>query len=154
MKFALNGALTIGTWDGANIEMAQAIGEENLFVFGLRTEAVRQLREIGYDPRLYVEENRQLKGVIDALNSGEFSSGNPHRYRSLTDSLLQRDSYFLMADFAAYVAAQSRVDELFRRPEQWAERALRNVAGMGQFSSDRTIGEYVERVWSVAAAGQ
>ena len=149
MKFALNGALTIGTWDGANIEMAQAFGEENMFVFGLRTHEVQKVRELGYDPRWYVEENKQLKAVIDAIASEEFSSGNVHRYRPLTDGLLNRDSYFLMADFAAYVQAQSQVDALYKDPAKWAQRAWLNVAGMGAFSADRTIGEYVDRVWSI-----
>ncbi len=148
MKFGLNGALTIGTWDGANIEMAQAIGTENMFVFGLRTEEVAQVRELGYDPRLYVEENRQLKAVIDAIASGEFSCGNGHRYRPLTDGLLNRDSYLLMADFAAYVQAQTRVDALYKEPTEWAHKALLNVARMGSFSADRTIAQYVDSVWS------
>ena len=148
MKFGLNGALTIGTWDGANIEMAQAIGTENMFVFGLRTEEVAQVRELGYDPRLYVEENRQLKAVIDAIASGEFSCGNGHRYRPLTDGLLNRDSYLLMADFAAYVQAQTRVDALYKEPTEWAHKALLNVARMGSFSADRTIAHYVDSVWS------
>jgi starch phosphorylase len=151
MKFGLNGALTIGTWDGANIEMAECIGTENMFIFGLRTQEVQKVRELGYDPRLYVEGNAQLKSVIEAIASGEFSSGNVHRYRPLTDSLLHRDSYLLMADFAAYVQAQSLVDALYQTPEKWAEKALRNVAAMGAFSADRTIREYVERVWSVGA---
>ncbi len=96
MKFALNGALTIGTWDGANIEMAQAMGEENMFVFGLRTEQVAQIKALGYDPRLYVEENRQLKRVIDAIAHGDFSNGDSQRYRTLVESLLGRDTYLLM----------------------------------------------------------
>jgi starch phosphorylase len=151
MKFALNGALTIGTWDGANIEMAQAMGEQNMFVFGLRTEAVRQLKALGYDPRLHVEENRQLKRVLDAIAGGEFSRQDQARYRPLTDSLLNQDNYLLLADFASYVQAQSEVDALFTRPAAWAERALLNIAAMGEFSTDRTIAEYVARVWSVPA---
>ncbi len=147
MKFALNGALTIGTWDGANIEMAEAMGAENMFVFGLRTAAVAKMRALGYDPRLFVEQNLQLKRVIDAIASGEFSPGEPQRYRALTDNLLNRDTYMLMADFAGYVATQSLVDELFATPDAWAAQALRNVAGMGAFSTDRTISEYVEKVW-------
>lgn len=149
MKFALNGALTIGTWDGANIEMAEAMGVENMFVFGLRTEAVAQIKALGYDPRLYVEENLQLKRVIEAIAQGDFSNGDTGRYRALVDKLLGSDPYLLMADFADYLAAQARVDALFRQPEAWAERALCNIAGMGWFSSDRTIAEYIERVWSV-----
>jgi starch phosphorylase len=149
MKFALNGALTIGTWDGANIEMAEAMGTENMFVFGLRTDAVAKIKALGYDPKLYVEENLALKRVIQAIANGDFSNGDTGRYRALVDKLLGSDPYLLMADFAEYVAAQARVDTLFRQPEAWAERALLNIAGMGWFSSDRTIAEYVDRVWSV-----
>ncbi|MFG6485860.1 glycogen/starch/alpha-glucan phosphorylase [Roseateles sp. BYS78W] len=149
MKFGMNGAVTIGTWDGANIEMAEAMGVENMFVFGLRADAVAKIKQLGYDPRLYVEENRQLKRVIDAISAGVFSNGDTERYRSLVDSLLHRDVYLLMADFADYVATQAKVDTLFADRTAWAERALRNIAGMGPFSSDRTIAEYVDRVWSV-----
>jgi starch phosphorylase len=152
MKFALNGALTIGTWDGANIEMAQAMGEANMFVFGLRTEAVRELKALGYDPRLYVEENRQLQRVLAAIADGEFSRQDQARYRPLTDGLLNQDNYLLLADFASYVGAQAQVDALFARPAAWAERALLNIAAMGGFSTDRTIAEYVARVWSVPAS--
>jgi len=149
MKFGMNGAVTIGTWDGANIEMAEAMGVENMFVFGLRADAVAKIKQLGYDPRLYVEENRPLKRVIDAIAAGVFSNGDTERYRALVDSLLHRDVYLLMADFADYVATQAKVDTLFADRAAWAERALRNIAGMGPFSSDRTIAEYVDRVWSV-----
>ncbi|NCT83385.1 MAG: glycogen/starch/alpha-glucan phosphorylase [Comamonadaceae bacterium] len=148
MKFGMNGALTIGTWDGANIEMAQAMGVENMFVFGLRADAVAKIKQLGYDPRLYVEENRQLKRVIDAISAGVFSNGDTERYRQLVDSLLHRDVYLLMADFADYVATQARVDALFADRAAWGQRALRNIAGMGPFSSDRTVADYVERVWA------
>jgi starch phosphorylase len=119
-----------------------------MFVFGLRADAVAQIKSHGYDPRLYVEQNAQLKRVIDAIAQGDFSHGDTDRYRGLVDSLLERDAYLLMADFADYVATQGKVDALFRDRAAWAERTLRNVAGMGWFSSDRTIGEYVDRVWS------
>jgi starch phosphorylase len=148
MKFALNGALTIGTWDGANIEMAQAIGEEELFVFGLRAEDVRAVRALGYDPRLHYEENAQLRVVIDAIAGGAFSPGDERRYRPLTDALLGQDNYLLLADFASYLEAQARVDALYADPAAWAARAWRNIAGMGAFSTDRTIAEYVRKVWS------
>ncbi|HEY4080264.1 MAG TPA: glycogen/starch/alpha-glucan phosphorylase [Burkholderiaceae bacterium] len=148
MKFALNGALTIGTWDGANIEMAQAFGEENMFTFGLRTQGVDQMKSLGYDPRLFTEENAQLKRVIDAIAGGAFSGGDASRYRALTDRLLSSDVYMLMADFADYVATQARVDALYARPAAWSRQTALNIAGMGWFSSDRTIAEYVERVWS------
>jgi glycogen phosphorylase len=148
MKFALNGALTIGTWDGANIEMAQSMGEDNLFVFGLRADDVAKTKALGYDPRLYVEENQPLKRVLDAITHGEFSPGEPDRYRGLIDGLLNRDTYLLMADFADYVATQAKVDALWRDKAAWAECAIKNVAAMGPFSSDRTIREYVEKVWT------
>jgi glycogen phosphorylase len=148
MKFALNGAITIGTWDGANIEMAQAMGEDNMFVFGLRADAVAKTKALGYDPRLYVEESPALKHVLDAIAHGGFSPGEPERYRGLIDGLLNRDTYMLMADFADYVKTQGRVDALWKDPARWAACALRNVAAMGYFSSDRTIREYVEKIWA------
>jgi len=151
MKFALNGALTIGTWDGANIEMAQSMGEDNMFVFGLRADAVARIKQLGYDARLYVEENRALMAVLDAIAGGEFSPGEPERYRGMIEALLNRDTYMLMADFADYVATQARVDALWRDPQAWAARAIRNVAAMGPFSSDRTIREYVDKVWTAPA---
>ena len=148
MKFALNGAITIGTWDGANIEMAQAMGEENMFVFGLRADAVARIKALGYDARLYVEENTRLGAVLAAIGGGLFSPGDADRYRGLVDGLLNRDTYMLMADFADYVATQARVDELYRQPAAWATRALLNIAAMGEFSSDRTIREYVDKIWT------
>ena len=148
MKLALNGALTIGTWDGANIEMAEAMGVENMFVFGLRADAVAKMKAWGYDPRLYAEENQALQHVLDAIGGGVFSWGEPDRYKSLVQPLLHRDPYMLLADFADYVVAQSQVDALYAQPAAWAERALRNIAGMGAFSTDRTIREYVEHVWA------
>jgi starch phosphorylase len=132
MKFALNGACTIGTWDGANIEMAQAIGEEQFFVFGLRTEQVQALREQGYQPGRFIDASPALQSVLDAMADGTFSPGEPHRYHDLVRTLAERDPYLLMAD-------------------GWARRALLNIAGMGPFSVDRTIGEYVERVWAPPA---
>jgi len=148
MKFALNGALTIGTWDGANIEMAQAIGEDELFVFGLRAEDVRAVRALGYDPRLHYEDNAQLRAVIEAIAGGAFSPGDERRYRPLTDALLGQDNYLLLADFASYLEAQARVDALYADPAAWAASAWRNIAGMGAFSADRTVAEYARKVWS------
>ena len=148
MKFAMNGALTIGTWDGANIEMAQAMGEENMFVFGLRTDDIAKLRAIGYDPRWIASQNAALKQVLDAIGNGAFSPGEPKRYRALMDGLLGADPYLLVADFADYVAAQARVDALYRDPDAWNACALRNIAGMGFFSTDRTVREYADRIWT------
>ena len=148
MKFAMNGALTIGTWDGANIEMAQAIGEDDLFIFGLRIEGVAELRALGYDPRWIASQNPALKRVLDAIGNGSFSPADPKRYRALVDGLLGADPYLLLADFASYVAAQSHVDVLYRDPAAWNACALRNIAGMGFFSTDRTVAEYAEKVWA------
>lgn len=149
MKFALNGALTIGTWDGANIEMAEALGRQHFFIFGLDAAQVAQVRELGYDPRLHYEENATLRRVIDAIAHGAFSPGEPERYRPLVDSLLHRDAYLLFADFAPYLEAQDRVDRLYATPKEWAHKAILNIAGMGAFSSDRTIREYARGVWNL-----
>lgn len=148
MKFAMNGALTIGTWDGANIEMAQAMGEENMFVFGLRTDDIAKLRAIGYDPRWIASQNAALKQVLDAIGNGAFSPGEPKRYRALMDGLLGADPYLLVADFVDYVAAQKRVDALYRDRDAWNACALRNIAGMGFFSTDRTVREYTDKIWA------
>ena len=151
MKFALNGALTIGTWDGATIEMAEAIGAEQLFIFGHRSEAVAEMRELGYSPRLIANENTELRAVLDAISTGMFSASEPTRYKALVDDLLNVDRYFLLADFAAYCAAQTRVDALYAKPAEWNAAVVRNIAGMGSFSADRTVQEYVDRVWSSAS---
>ena len=116
MKFALNGALTIGTWDGANIEMAKAMGEDNMFVFGLRADAVEALKAEGYEPSRYIQRDPALARAIASVASGEFSPGDPQRYRHITDELQRRDGYLLMADFGDCVQAQARVDTLFGTP--------------------------------------
>jgi starch phosphorylase len=151
MKFALNGALTIGTWDGATIEMAEAVGREHFFIFGLTAEQVTQVRTLGYDPRLHYEENAPLKAALDAIAQGVFSPAEPDRYRGLIDTLLHRDAYLLLADFATYVDAQHRVDRLFADRPAWADKAIRNIAGMGAFSADRTIRAYAREIWHVDA---
>lgn len=154
MKFALNGALTIGTWDGANIEMAEHVGLDNFFIFGNRTEKVAALRSAGYQPRTYYDSNFDLKQAIDRLAEGEFSPEEPHRYQDIVNTLLESDHYQLLADYADYVQTQDRVDALYRRPTDWTRCAIMNVAGMGYFSSDRTIGEYAREIWGVAPVGQ
>lgn len=150
MKFALNGALTIGTWDGATIEMAEAIGLQHVFVFGHRSEAIAELRELGYSPRLIANDNNVLRAVLEAISGGTFSANEPLRYKALVDDLLHVDRYFLLADFADYHKAQLRVDELYAQPERWNKAVAYNIAGMGRFSADRTVQDYVERVWSSA----
>jgi glycogen phosphorylase len=151
MKFALNGACTIGTWDGANIEMAQAIGESEFFEFGLRAEQVDALRQSGYRAQAYIEQSKALSSALDAIASGSFSPQEPWRYAELVSQLRLEDRYMLAADFDSYLSTQAEVDTLYQQPERWAERALRNIAGMGWFSVDRTVAEYVERVWSPGA---
>ena len=150
MKLALNGALTIGTDDGANIEIRQAVGDDNIFIFGLRTPEVLALRQGGYQPMRLYDSQPALKAALDAISGGAFSPDEPGRYRGLVDSLLWGgDHYLLLADYAAYVETQARVDALYRQPAQWAARAIANVAGMGAFSSDRTIREYATRIWGM-----
>ncbi len=149
MKFALNGALTIGTWDGANIEIAQAVGEEHIFIFGNRTEQVQALRASGYNPRRYYDHHYDLKTAIDRMAEGAFSPEEPGRYHDITRTLLESDYYLLLADYADYLATQHKVDDLYRRPEEWARHAILNVAAMGPFSADRTIREYAADIWHV-----
>ena len=151
MKLALNGALTIGTWDGANIEIAENVGLDNIFIFGNRTEKVAELRGYGYRPRSYYEGNFNLKYAIDRLAEGAFSPEEPQRYRDVVNALLESDHYQLLADYEDYCASQDRVDDLYRRPAAWTRSAILNVAGMGAFSSDRTIREYASEIWGVQA---
>jgi starch phosphorylase len=151
MKLALNGALTIGTDDGANIEIRQQVGDDNIFIFGLSAAEVAAERAAGYQPMRIYESHPALKAVLDAVGSGAFSPEEPGRYRALVDSLLWGgDHYLLLADFDNYIAAQGRVDALYRDPEAWARKAIANVAGMGFFSADRTIAEYANQVWAIA----
>ena len=149
MKFALNGALTIGTWDGANIEIAENVGLDNIFIFGNRTERVAELRGGGYQPHSYYASNFDLKMAIDRLAEGAFSPAEPGRYKDIVNTLRETDYYQLLADYADYVTAQGRVDELYRKPAAWTRSAILNVAGMGVFSSDRTIHEYASQIWNV-----
>ncbi|MDP1649592.1 MAG: glycogen/starch/alpha-glucan phosphorylase [Rubrivivax sp.] len=150
MKLALNGALTIGTDDGANIEIRQQVGDDNVFIFGLSAAEVAASRAAGYQPLRVYEENARLKAVLDAVAGGQFSPDEPGRYRALVDGLLWGgDRYMLLADFDAYLAAQARVDTLYADREAWARKAIANVAGMGPFSSDRTIRAYANHVWGL-----
>lgn len=152
MKFALNGALTIGTLDGANIEMMEHVGRENIVIFGMTTEEVEQKRRAGHDPRAVIADSPDLKGVLDALSSGVFSPGDTHRYRPIVDSLTNSDWFMVAADFDAYAAAQREVANLWRRTEDWTEKTILNTVNMGWFSSDRTIREYARDIWNVPTA--
>ncbi|MEZ5649908.1 MAG: glycogen/starch/alpha-glucan phosphorylase [Burkholderiaceae bacterium] len=150
MKLALNGALTIGTLDGANVEIREQVGDENIFIFGLKTPEVAALRAAGYRPTEFYERNAQLRAVLDAIGGGLFSPDEPNRFAPIVDALLRHgDTYMLLADFESYVECQRRVDALFAQPSQWHRRAALNVAGMGVFSSDRTVAEYAREIWDV-----
>jgi starch phosphorylase len=149
MKFALNGALTVGTWDGANIEIAQHVGLDNIFIFGKRAEEIQALRNSGYHPRAWVDGNPDLRAVIDLIDSGHFSPDEPERYGDLMATVTDRDSYFLCADFSDYIAIQRRIDEAYQSPDMWTARVIRNIAAMGSFSSDRTIAEYCRKIWKI-----
>lgn len=149
MKFALNGALTIGTLDGANVEIREEVGDDNIFIFGLTDPEVAGLKAAGYNPRDYYEANAELKRVIDMVAGGFFSPANPDLFRPLTDSLLGSDPFLLMADYESYVRCQDAVREAYKDQDGWTRMAIRNVAGMGKFSSDRTIGEYARDIWGV-----
>jgi starch phosphorylase len=150
MKLALNGALTIGTDDGANIEIRQQVGDDNIFIFGLRTPDVVAMRAAGYQPLRLYETQPSLKSALDAISTGMFSLDEPLRYRGLVDSLLWGgDHYMLLADFEDYVRNQGHVDALWRSPHAWARKAILNVAHMGVFSADRAISDYARLVWSV-----
>ena len=149
MKFSLNGALTIGTWDGANIEIAEQVGLDNIFIFGNRTQQVHDLRASGYQPRRFYDNNFDLRQAIDRLADGAFSQDEPGRYADIVRSLLETDYYLLLADYADYIATQDKVDALYRQPTEWTRKCILNVAGMGMFSSDRTITEYANDIWGV-----
>ncbi|HEX5338508.1 MAG TPA: glycogen/starch/alpha-glucan phosphorylase, partial [Gallionella sp.] len=150
MKMALNGALTIGTLDGANIEILEEVGEENIFIFGLTTPEVAGMRARGYNPGEFYNRNAELRQVLDMIASGFFSVEEPGRYRPIYDSLMAHgDQYMLLADYADYITAQEQVGALYRDREEWTRRSILNVARMGKFSSDRTILEYAEKVWGV-----
>jgi starch phosphorylase len=149
MKFMLNGALTIGTLDGANIEMAEEAGKENLFIFGLTVEEVEALKNKGYKPRDYIDKNVELKQALEQLRDGYFSPDNPSLFVDIYNSLVNHDTYLLCADYEAYLKAQDRVNELYLQPLRWAQRAIANVAASGKFSSDRTIEDYARDIWDI-----
>lgn len=147
MKFALNGALTIGTLDGANIEMREEVGADNFFLFGLTAQQVYDMRANGYNARSYYENNEELRLAIDQIGSGYFSKGDNSLFRPLVDSLLNHDDYMLLADYQSYVDCQDRASAAYRDQENWSKMSILNVARMGKFSSDRSIREYVKEIW-------
>lgn len=150
MKFALNGALTIGTLDGANVEMLEHVGDENIFIFGNTAPQVEELRSNGYSSHKYYEQDAELHQVLTQIATGVFSPQEPGRYRNIFDSLVNLgDHYQLLADYRSYVDTQDKVDKLYRNKDEWTRRALINIANMGYFSSDRTIQEYADEIWGI-----
>jgi starch phosphorylase len=151
MKMALNGALTIGTLDGANVEIKEEVGDENIFIFGLTTAEVAIAKANGYNPREYYDSNPELKRVLDMISSGFFSVDEPNRYQPIIDNLLNNgDQYLLLADYASYIEAQEKVSKLYKNQDEWMRLAILNVANMAKFSSDRAIGEYAANIWHVS----
>jgi starch phosphorylase len=149
MKFSMNGALTIGTLDGANVEIREEVGEENFFLFGLTASEVPKVKSQGYNPQKYYNSNRELKKAIDLISSGYFSRGDGTLFQALVDSLLHHDEYLVLADYQSYVECQERVSQAYLDRERWNRMSVLNVARMGKFSSDRSISEYCEDIWKV-----
>jgi starch phosphorylase len=147
MKFSMNGALTIGTLDGANIEIRDAVGAENFFLFGLTAQEVLAKKAAGYNPWDYYNSNPELKLAIDRLSSGFFSHGDPNLFKPLLDSLLYHDDYLLFADYQSYVECQDRVSQAYQDRDHWTRMSILNVARMGKFSSDRSIRDYLQNIW-------
>jgi starch phosphorylase len=150
MKLSLNGALTVGTWDGANIEIAQHVGEENIFIFGHREEELEKIAQDGYNPWSFYDSDGELQKVLEAIRVNAFDPSQPDLYTEIFNDLTRDgDPFFYMADYRPYVEIQKRIEELFRNPDAWAEKAILNVARMGWFSSDRTIQEYADKIWNI-----
>jgi starch phosphorylase len=149
MKFTMNGALTIGTLDGANIEIREEVGEENFFLFGLKTEEVQQLKSEGYNPHYYYESNKNLRKVLEMIRTGFFSPDDPDLFRPIFESLVHQDDYMLLADYQSYVDCQDEAEAAYRDQKKWTSMSILNVARSGKFSSDRTINEYCRDIWKV-----
>jgi starch phosphorylase len=149
MKFALNGALTIGTLDGANVEIRDAVGADNFFLFGLTATQVAQTKANGYRPSSHYESNADLRGAIDTLDAGRFSNGDREVFRPLVESLLTRDDYMLFADFESYLECQQRVSDAYRDQDSWTRSSILNTARVGRFSSDRSIRDYCRKIWNI-----
>ncbi len=149
MKFAMNGALTIGTLDGANVEIREEVGDDNFFLFGLQAHEVAELKEKGYNPRDYYNKNEDLRAVMDLIGSGLFSSGDTELFKPLTDNLLNQDRFMVMADYQAYVECQEEVSKAYQDQDKWVRMSILNAARMGKFSSDRSIQEYCDEIWNI-----
>ncbi|OHB77355.1 MAG: glycogen phosphorylase [Planctomycetes bacterium RBG_16_59_8] len=149
MKFALNGALTVGTLDGANIEIMEEVGEENIFIFGLNAEEVKAVQSAGYSPRSYYEKSQAIREAVESIADGCFSVNEGKVFDPLLDSLMNQDPYLVMADFDSYAKCQETVSTLYRSQKEWCRKSILNVANMGKFSSDRAIRQYAEDIWGI-----
>ncbi|ESN95920.1 hypothetical protein HELRODRAFT_187371 [Helobdella robusta] len=149
MKFMLNGALTIGTLDGANVEMREAMGAENFFLFGMNVNQVEELRANGYDPIRYYHANKELKEAIRQIDSGYFSPGDPHLFKEISSSLLSHDEYMVCADYESYINCQEKVGQIYKDQATWSRMVIMNIASSGKFSSDRTVTDYCNDIWGV-----
>lgn len=149
MKFALNGALTIGTLDGANVEIREEVGEENFFLFGQTTEEVQETRRQGYRPSKFYEEQEDLRKAMDFMVSGKLGDGDTELFRPLYNNLLQQDPYQLLKDFKSYCERKQEIHEVWKDQKEWARRSILNVSRVGKFSSDRSIMEYCKNIWKV-----
>ena len=149
MKFTMNGALTIGTLDGANIEIREEVGEENFFLFGLKSDEVNKIKAEGYNPYSYYESNNNLRKALEMIRTGYFSGDNHDLFKPIFDSLVYHDDYMLLADYQSYIDIQDKVDSLYLNKSKWTEMSIINVARSGKFSSDRTIKEYCKDIWKV-----
>jgi len=149
MKFMLNGALTIGTLDGANVEMAEEMGRDNIFIFGMEVDEVEELKKTGYDALTYYNRNPELKLCIDQIQNGYFYPQNPNEFQDLVDILLKYDRFFTLADYDAYIECQDKVNAAYLDQDLWTKMAIHNIASSGKFSSDRTISEYAREIWGV-----
>jgi starch phosphorylase len=149
MKFSMNGALTIGTLDGANVEIREAVGEENFFLFGLDAAEVEQRLASGYRPQDTIQQQHDLREALELIGSGHFSHGDTRLFAPFLDSLWNHDPYLVCADFASYAACQEEAGRQYRDPEHWSRMSILNVARIGKFSSDRAIREYCDDIWRV-----
>uniref|UniRef100_A0A3B1IYA7 Alpha-1,4 glucan phosphorylase n=2 Tax=Astyanax mexicanus TaxID=7994 RepID=A0A3B1IYA7_ASTMX len=149
MKFMLNGALTIGTMDGANVEMAEEAGEENLFIFGMRVEDVEAMDRKGYNAQEYYDRLPELRQVMDQIRTGFFSPAEPEMFKDIVNMLMNHDRFKVFADYEAYISCQEKVNNLYKNPKDWTKKVIRNIAASGKFSSDRTISEYAREIWGV-----
>ena len=149
MKFMLNGALTIGTLDGANIEMREEMGPDNIFIFGMTVDEVEVLKQRGYNAWDYYNRLPELRQCVDQIQSGFFSPSNPDQFKDLVDILMHHDRFYLFADFESYIQCQERVNQLYSKANEWTTKCIYNIASSGKFSSDRTISEYGREIWGV-----